>query len=97
METQLRNGTHGGGRSDNDLQITIHTTQGDWTNTFDKNTKVEDVIKAVVDHFHFASPGNYQLSLDTEPITVLSPQRPLVSYGIKDGDVIDFTDLGDAV
>jgi len=94
---QNKNAPPGAGKSDNDLEITIHTTQGDWTHTFDKNTKIEDVIKAVVAHFGFASPGNYQLSLDTQPITILAMQRPLVSYGIKDGDALDFTDLGDAV
>ncbi len=94
---QNKNTQPNAGRSDNDLEVTIHTTQGDWTTTFDKNTKVDAVIKAAVDHFHFASPGNYQLSIGTEPVKVLEPQRPLVSYGIKDGDEIDFTDLGDAV
>ena len=97
METQVKKEDHEGGRNDNDLKITIHTTQGDWTQTFDKNTKVADVINMVIDHFGFAKPGNYQLSLDTKPVIILSPQRPLISYGIKDGDVLIFTDLGDAV
>lgn len=99
METPQ--GSHGSvdnqGRDDKELKITIKTSQGDWTHTFPKTAKVHDVIDAVVQHFGFAKNGNYQLSLDTKPVTILSPQRPLVSYGIKDGDVLIFTDLGHAV
>jgi hypothetical protein len=85
------------GHDDKNLKITIKTTQGDWTHEFPKTAKVQDVIDAVIDHFGFAKNGNYQLSLNTKPVTILQPQRPLVSYGIKDGDVLIFTDLGHAV
>ena len=85
------------GRSDQTLEITISTTQGDWTTSFDKNTKVAEVITAVVNHFGFAAGGNYQLALNTKPVTILKSERPLVSYGIKDGDILEFTDLGAAV
>lgn len=80
-----------------DLTIKIETTGGIWDNTFDKTDKVQEVIQAVIQHFGFASDGNYELRLAKDPDTALAPERPLVSYGIEDGDVLVFTDLGVAV
>lgn len=85
------------GRNDEELEFTISTTQGDWITSFDKNTKVQEVITAVVNHFGFAAGGNYQLVLNRKPVLPLAPERPLVSYGIKDGNTVEFTDLGVAV
>lgn len=81
-------------RNDNELTIVIQTPAGDWENTFPKTIKVSEVIQAVVDHFGFDSNGKYELRLEDDPDTELKPERPLVSYGIKDGDVLVFTDLG---
>lgn len=82
----------------NNLSITISTTQGNWENAvFPKNAKVQEVIIAVIEHFSFASNGNYELRKENEPETALKPERPLVSYKINDGDVLIFTDLGVAV
>ena len=84
-------------RSDNDLEIIIHTPRGEWKIAFPKTTKVQEVINAVVEHFGFSKEGKYQLHLKNKPDEPLEPQRPLVSYGIKDGDILVFTDLGVAV
>jgi len=83
--------------SDKELQIQIQTTKGTWSTSFSKTTKVQEVIRAVISHFGFAADGHYQLHLANDANTPLDPQRPLVSYGIKDGDVLVFTDLGVAV
>ncbi|MCH7969182.1 MAG: EsaB/YukD family protein [Thaumarchaeota archaeon] len=83
--------------SDKELTITIQTPQGNWETTFPKTTKVQEVIDAVVKHFGFAPNGKYDLRLSTDPDNPLKPERTLVSYGIKDGDVLVFTDLGVAV
>jgi len=84
--------------NDKELTVTIQTTQGTWISTFLKTTKVQEVIQATINHFQFSQQGNYQLRLDQGTTSLaLSPERPLVSYGIKDGDVLIFTDLGVAV
>ena len=80
-----------------ELTIKIETTEGIWENGFDKTDKVQQVIQAVIQHFGFAPNGNYDLRLANDPDTALAPERPLVSYGIEDGDVLVFTDLGVAV
>ena len=83
--------------SDKELTITIQTPQGNWKNTFPKTTKVQEVIDAIISHFDFATNGKYDLRLITDPDNPLQSERTLVSYGIKDGDVLVFTDLGVAV
>jgi hypothetical protein len=82
---------------DKDLTINIKTTRGKWETTFPKITKIQEVIQAVIQNFGFATNGNYELRLESDPDTALKPERPLVSYGIKDGDTLIFTDLGVAV
>ena len=84
-------------KSDNNLEIEIRTVQGILKTTFSKTTKVSEVIQAVIKHFNFAENGKYDLRLETDPDNALESDRPLVSYGIKDGDVLIFTDLGVAV
>lgn len=85
------------GRNDSILSIVIKTTQGKWAIDFPKTAKVQDVINAVIQHFGFSTNGKYELRLEREPNTPMQPERPLVSYGVKDGDVLIFTDLGIAV
>jgi hypothetical protein len=80
-----------------ELEVKLETTQGTWETTFDKNAKVQEVIQAVVQHFGFASNGNYELRMAKVPDTALQPERPLVSYHVQDGDILIFTDLGVAV
>ena len=80
-----------------ELEVKVQTTQGMWERTFDKNAKVQEVIQAVVQHFGFATNGNYELRMAKEPDTPMQPERPLVSYHVQDGDILVFTDLGVAV
>ena len=80
-----------------ELSVRIETTQGVWDTSFDKSTKIQEVIQAVVQHFGFAQNGNYELRMAKAPDTPLQPERPLISYHIHDGDVLIFTDLGVAV
>ncbi len=82
-------------RRDQELTLIIKTTQGEWKTTFDKNTKVADVIEAVRQHFGFSPEGRYELHLSNGE--VMMKERTLVSYGLKDGDHLIFTDLGAAV
>lgn len=84
-------------KEDKHLTIKIETTEGTWENTFDKTTKVQEVILAVIQHFGFAVNGKYELRLERDPDTPLDPERPLNSYHIEDGDILIFTDLGIAV
>ena len=82
--------------NDQELSIIILTPDGNYEGTFPKTAKVQEVINAVIQHFGYAQNGRYELHLsDTDE--VLDPNRTLVSYHIKDGDQLVFTDLGTAV
>lgn len=59
--------------------------------------KVSEVIQQVIEHYGFSAQGSYELRLERDPDNPLQPDRPLVSYDVKDGDVLVFTDLGVAV
>lgn len=85
------------GRSDKDLEITIQTTQEPWETSFPKTTKVQAVIDATIEHFGFSKEGKYQLTKKEDLDNPLDPNQPLVSFGIKDGDILVFTDIGVAV
>lgn len=82
---------------DKDLSVKIETTRGTWDTVFPKTTNVADVLQAVITHFGFAASGKYELRLASDPNNALKPERPLVSYGVNDNDVLVFTDLGIAV
>ncbi len=82
---------------DKELELIIKTPNGDWTKEFHHNTKIADVISAVVQHFNYASNGKYEIRLESNPETILKPERTLVSYKISDGTVLVFIDFGAAV
>ncbi|MEZ5199297.1 MAG: hypothetical protein R2764_23815 [Bacteroidales bacterium] len=84
-------------KSEKNLSLIIKTTQGSWESTFLKTMKVQEVINMIIQHFGYSPKGNYELRLETNPDEALKAEKPLVSYGIKDGDVLIFTDLGIAV
>lgn len=65
--------------------------------TFSKTAKIVEVVAAVVEKFGFAANGQYEIKLESDPNIELEPQKPLVSYGIKDGDKLVFIDFGQAV
>jgi len=79
-----------------EIRVIICTSQGDWETEFPKTIKIFEVIEAVKSHFGFAQNGKYELRLSSNPNESLKPERTLVSYGIKDGDKLIFTDLGNA-
>ncbi|MFC4874166.1 hypothetical protein [Negadavirga shengliensis] len=79
------------------LLIVVPTRTEPWEATFPKTSKISEVISAVIQQFGFASNGQYELKLDSDPNIELEPQRPLVSFGIKDGDKLILIDFGQAV
>jgi hypothetical protein len=85
------------GRSDSNITLIIRTVKGELKKDFPKTAKIAEVIAAVIQHFNFNSEGKYELNTENDPDNPLDPNRPLVSFGLKDGDVLVFTDLGVAV
>ncbi|MCH8902484.1 MAG: hypothetical protein IIA45_01010 [Bacteroidetes bacterium] len=79
------------------ISLIIKSTQGDWSSSFSQTLKIQELINEVREHFGFASDGSYELRLESDPNNTLDPVRPIVSFQLKDGDSLIFTDLGIAV
>ncbi|GAA4459316.1 hypothetical protein GCM10023189_32840 [Nibrella saemangeumensis] len=91
-----KQGPNSPGSSDQTITVKIQTAQGEFVRDFDKNQTIQDIIQAVKAHFNFSADGTYELRLKGSSDDPFMPQRPIVSYGLKDGAVLVFTDLGKA-
>ncbi len=81
--------------SDQDITLNIATPRGAFTETFDKNTKVEEVIAFAIEKMGLTPGEQFDLVQDG---TVLQPvTRPLVSFGLKDGDKLELVATGSGV
>lgn len=84
-------------KNDQTLEIKIQSSRGTKEFSFDKQTKVSEVIVKAVSSFGFEVGDNFELMLSTNTEEALRPERPLVSYGIKDGDILILTATGSGV
>ncbi|MBI5021132.1 MAG: hypothetical protein HZB59_06835 [Ignavibacteriales bacterium] len=84
-------------KEDKTLQITIQSTRGSKEFSFDKETKISEVITAAISAFSFAPGDRFELVFANKPDEVLKPERPLVSYHIVDGTVLVLTAVGGGV
>ena len=71
---------------DKDISIDIKSPRGRWETSVPKTTKVGDLIELAREHFGF-EPGAFILRRESTGET-LAPERPLVSYGIEDGEIL---------
>ncbi len=68
------------------IEVVIQSPRGQASFSFDKTTKIAEVIEAARQKFGF-EPGSFVLRRQTTEET-LSPERPLVSYHIADGETL---------
>ena len=81
---------------DQNLMVVITSPRGRWEANFPKTAKVIEVVEAVRQHFGF-EPGAFLLRLERTGETLAS-ERPLVSYGITDGESLLFVpEMGSGV
>jgi len=62
--------------------------------SFEKTSKVGDAAMLAAIHLGYSPQGTYTFAYKGE---TLDRNRPLVSYGLKDGDLVVLTDIGRAV
>ena len=72
----------------NQVTVTLKTTKGDWETTFQKSTRIKDVILALKVRFRLPKDGKFTLYKQTSPEIGFEPDRALVNYNVKDGDVL---------
>jgi hypothetical protein len=73
------------GGADQNVTLLICSADQDVTLTFDKTTKIADVIAAAVTALGLAPSGTYNLVLPDKPGAPLDKSRPLVSFQLQDG------------
>jgi hypothetical protein len=75
------------------IKLTIQTPKGNWTDSFDKNLTIQELINKVVVKFGFTADGNYALKIKgaTENMVVT---QTIASYDLPNGQILVFTDLG---
>ncbi len=72
----------------NQVTVILKTMKGDWETTFQKSTRVKDVILALKVHFRFPKDSKFTLYKQTSPEIDFKPDRALVNYNVKDGDIL---------
>jgi len=72
----------------NQVTVNLKTTKGDWETTFQKSTRVKDVILALKVHFRLPKDSKFTLFNQTLPEIDFQPDRALVNYNVKDGDIL---------
>ena len=82
---------------DKTITIKIKSTRGTQEFTFEKQTKISEVIEEAVRVFGFAPGDRFELVLESNPGEPLRPERTLVSYHITDGTILVLTSIGSGV
>ena len=72
----------------NQVLVNIKTSKGTWETTFQKSTRIKDVILGSRMHFRLSKEVNLTLCKQESPHTDFDPDRALVNYNVIDGDVL---------
>ncbi len=76
------------------ITVTVITSRGTDTFTFEKTTKVEEVIHEVREHFELTGEGTFSLIRKRTNEDLVPQERPLVSFGIEDEEELILTGGG---
>ena len=72
----------------NQVIINVKTSNGNWETTFQKSTRVKDVILGSRMHFRLPKEAKLILCKQELPRVDFDPDRALVNYNVVDGDVL---------
>ena len=72
----------------NQVTINVKTSNRNWETTFQKSTRVKDVILGSRMHFRLAKEAKLVLCKQELPHADFDPDRALVNYNVIDGDVL---------
>ena len=77
----------------NQVLVHVKTSKGIWETTFQKSTRIKDVILG--SRMHFRLPKEVQLVLCREesPHVDFDPDRALVNYNVLDGEILILKEL----
>jgi len=72
----------------NQVLINVKTSKGTWETTFQKSTRIKDVILGSRIHFRLPKEANLVLCKQELPHADFDLDRALVNYNVIDGDVL---------
>ena len=72
----------------NQVFIHVKTSKGTWETTFQKSTRIKDVILASRMHFRLPKEAKLVLCRQESPHADFDPDRALVNYNVLDGTVL---------
>ena len=72
----------------NQVIVNINTSKGTWETTFQKSTRIKDVILGSRMHFRFPKEVKLVLCRQDLPHANFDPDRALVNYNVIDGDIL---------
>ena len=72
----------------NQVIINVKTPNGNWETTFQKSTRIKDVILGSRMHFRLPKEAKLVLCNQESPHADFDPDRALVNYNVIDGDVL---------
>ena len=77
----------------NQVLVHVKTLKGTWETTFQKSTRIKDVILGSRMHFRFPKEAKLVLCRQELPHTDFDPDRALVNYNVIDGEVLILKEL----
>ena len=72
----------------NQVLVHVKTSKGTWETTFQKSTRIKDVILGSRMHFRLSKEVKLVLCREESPHVDFDPDRALVNYYVLDGEVL---------
>ena len=72
----------------NQVLVHVKTSKGTWETTFQKSTRIKDVILGSRMHFRLPKEVNLVLCREESPHVDFDPNRALVNYNVLDGEIL---------
>ena len=72
----------------NQVLVNVKTSEGIRETTFQKSTRIKDVILGSRMHFRFPKEAKLVLCRQDLPHANFDPDRALVNYNVIDGDIL---------
>ena len=72
----------------NQVLVNVKTSKGIWETTFQKSTRIKDVILGSRIHFRLPKEVKLILCREGSPHIDFNPDRALVNYNVIDGEVL---------
>ena len=72
----------------NQVLVNVKTSKGTWETTFQKSTRIKDVVLGSRIHFRLPKEAKLVLCREGSPHVDFDPDRALVNYVVMDGEVL---------